>query len=153
MLDIGTHLTALSLWAVTALPAYLCAARLAGRWFSPTDDVPAREWLGLLLGWCLLASLLGGVGLTGLAWVLLVGQWALAVRLATKRGWPRRAAVLTVLGGFAGFVGYALAGGLLLRQTGPLSTWGWWILLPLVWLLWLRLPTIPKPRPVEEPPA
>lgn len=153
MVDVGTHLMALALWAITALPAYLCAVRLAGRWLAPQQAVPARPWLGLFLAWCLLASLAGGLGAGWLAWPLLVGHWLVAVRVATTRGWPRRAAGLTVLGGFAGWTAYALAGGLLLRQTAPWASWGWWLLLPAVWIAWLRLPTVPIHPAAEEPPA
>jgi hypothetical protein len=148
---VGAHIIALTMWAITALPAYLCAVRLTGRWTCPDHAVPAREWLGLLLGWAFVTSLLSGAGLTWLGWLLLPGQWALAVRLAMKRGWPKRQATLTALGGFTGFVLYALAGGFLLRSTGPWVIWAWWILLSLIWLVWLRLPTIPTPRKREEP--
>jgi hypothetical protein len=151
-LDLGAHMVAFTLWAVTALPAYLSAVRLIGRWTSPGQTVPAREWLGLLLAWALISSLLGSAGLTPLGWLLLPAQWALGVRLAEKQGWPRRPAIITAIGGFAGFALYAFLGGLLLRSSGTWVTWGWWVLLPLVWLLWLRLPTVPSKSP-EAPPA
>jgi hypothetical protein len=152
-LDVGTRLIGLSLWAITAIPAYVTAARLIGRQVSPAQTVPARLWLALFLIWTLAASLASGAGLGWLAWPLLAGQIALAARLATARGWASRPAWVAAGGAFAGFALYALAGGLILRATGAWATWAWWLLLPPVWVTWLRVPTIPIARPLEEPPA
>jgi hypothetical protein len=152
-IDVGTRLIGLSLWAITAIPAYVTAARLVGRRTCPDQTLPARAWLALFLIWTLAASLASGAGLSWLAWPLLVSQIALAARLAMARGWARRPALITATGAFAGFALYALAGGLILRATGAWATWAWWLLLPAVWITWLRVPTVPIARPLEEPPA